>query len=152
MVKDEQSGKYAINAEFNQEGAASVSFLPTADELLATDEARVAAFNFQELSARADAALGTAEGTTASAAQTKFAETLKFRIDARVIKHLKHQKKMKLDELIDLVMVELQMQVHIHMNHDQLKERRDIILKRIDDLQERVYLKKDAEIVEYVPV
>lgn len=84
--------------------------------------------------------------------QLKFQETLKYRIDSRVIKHLKQKKHMKLDELVEQVLFDLQMQLNMPQNQEQVANNKEMILKRIDDLQERVYLKKDNEMVEYVPV
>jgi len=39
--------------------------------------------------------------------QKKFMETLKFRMDARIVKILKHKKKMKMQELTDQVVHDL---------------------------------------------
>ena len=94
----------------------------------------------------------TDAANSASNLQNKFMETLKYRIDARIVKNLKGRKAMKLSDLIELVIGDLQMQIQLPQNADQLEARRSEITKRIDDLVARVYLKKEGDLVEYVPV
>lgn len=79
-------------------------------------------------------------------------ETLKYRIDSRIIKNLKGKKAMKITDLVELVISDLQQQVHMPQNQEQLEIRKQEIVKRIDDLQSRVYIKKEGDEVEYIPV
>ena len=61
-------------------------------------------------------------------------ETLKYRIDSRIIKNLKGKKAMKITDLVELVISDLQQQVHMPQNQEQLEIRKQEIVKRIDDL------------------
>ena len=79
-------------------------------------------------------------------------ETLKYRIDSRIIKNLKGKKPMDISELVELVISDLQQQVHMPQNQEQLEVRKKEIIKRIDDLVSRVYIKKEGGVVEYIPV
>ena len=45
-------------------------------------------------------------------------ETLKYRIDSRIIKNLKGKKPMKISELVELVISDLQQQVHMPQNQE----------------------------------
>ena len=68
-------------------------------------------------------------------------ETLRFRIDSRVVKNLKLQKKMLITNLVETVIHDLQMQMNMAQNAEQLQARKDQILKRINDLADKVYIK-----------
>lgn len=59
---------------------------------------------------------------------------------------------MKLADLVEQVINDLQMQIQIPQNMEQLEVRRQEILKRVDDLAARVYIKKEEDLVEYIPV
>ena len=59
---------------------------------------------------------------------------------------------MKITDLVELVISDLQQQVHMPQNQEQLEIRKQEIVKRIDDLQSRVYIKKEGDEVEYIPV
>ena len=77
-------------------------------------------------------------------------ETLKFRIDSRIVKTLKLKKKLKLEELVEIVIHDLSLQVQMAQNQEQLEARKADIRKRVDDLANRVFIKKEGQIVEYI--
>ena len=104
--------------------------------------------NLGELTSQTENGINSAQDQ----AQLKFMETLKFRIDSRVVKILKHKKKLPLTELVEQVIHDLQMQLHLPQNEEQLAKRKDTILSRINDLESRFYIKQETDIVEYLPV
>ena len=77
-------------------------------------------------------------------------ETLKFRIDSRIVKTLKLKKKLKLEDLVEIVIHDLSLQVQMAQNQEQLEARKADIRKRVDDLANRVFIKKEGQIVEYI--
>ena len=79
-------------------------------------------------------------------------ETLKFRIDSRIIKHLKHKKTMKYEDLVDHVIHDLSLQIQIQQSDEQIKETKALIDKRTDDLASKEYIKRDGQTVSYLPV
>ena len=81
--------------------------LPDPLDLQNQDALALEALNLGEL---ASSATGQNDpSTNASNLQNKFMETLKYRIDARIVKNLKGQKGMKLSDLVDRVINDLQM-------------------------------------------
>ena len=79
-------------------------------------------------------------------------ENLKFRIDSRIIKHLKHKKTLKYDELVDHVIHDLSLQIQVQQNNEQIEEIKAMIDKRVTDLASKEYIKKDGSQVHYLPV
>lgn len=102
------SNKFMINENFNSSPKLKqIALLPDPLELQNQDAAALEALNLGEL---ASSGGGLAEAAnSASNLQNKFMETLKYRIDARIVKNLKGRKAMKLSDLIELVISDLQM-------------------------------------------
>lgn len=50
--------------------------------------------------------------------QQKFMETLKFRIDSRIIKNLKLKKSMKMAELTEQVLLDLSLQIKVKQSEE----------------------------------
>jgi hypothetical protein len=90
------SSKYFINENFNEEHLSYVSLMPSIRDLQLEDAKTLESLNLSSISG--DASI---EHSSTELLQQKFMETLKFRIDSRIIKNLKHKKTMKIAELID---------------------------------------------------
>lgn len=83
--------KYQVNPDFNKDQRSEfISFLPSVEDLKQQDSKKIESLNLSSISGDGDDS-----NTTDKHLQTKFMETLKFRIDSRIIKHLKHKKTMK---------------------------------------------------------
>lgn len=75
------------------------------------------------------------------ALQSKFLDNQRYRIDARVVKNLKKQKRMKVKDLIEVVIADLNLQMALDENQEQLEALRKQILKQIGDLAVKEMLK-----------
>lgn len=100
--------KFMINENFNSSPKLKqIALLPDPLELQNQDVVALEALNLGELASSGSGL--TEAANSASNLQNKFMETLKYRIDARIVKHLKGRKAMKLSDLIELVISDLQM-------------------------------------------
>lgn len=123
-----------------------ISFLPSEDDLKQQDLKKIESLDLSSISGAAD------DNSTNKHLQTKFMETLKFRIDSRIIKHLKHKKSMKYQDLVDHVIHDLSLQIQIQQNEEQIQETKTLIDKRVVDLSSKEYIKRDGNTVNYLPV
>jgi len=93
----QQDGKYMVNSGYQYQNGASIDLVPSKE-----DDFTVIAPLQQK---------PTHANQSAQILQNKFMETLKFRIDARIIKNLKGLANLPMTELVDKVLLDLQMQM-----------------------------------------
>jgi len=88
--------KYQVNEDFNSEKRKYISLLPSAGQLKEDDQKKLAKIGISEITSESQQA-----NDAGNQLQNKFMETLKYRIDSRIVKTLKMKKKMKMQELIE---------------------------------------------------
>jgi len=73
--------------------------------------------------------------------QKKFADNLKHRIDARIVKNLKRTKRMKIKDLVEQVIGDLNLQMVLDQNQEQLDNLKKQIDKQVHDLAVKEFVK-----------
>lgn len=114
MKIDGTSTKYQVNPDFNL-GADSpkepvISLLPSHADRLEEDSRKIESFGLSTLAG------GSEDTTGGQAMQSKFLDNQRYRIDARVVKNLKKQKRMKVKDLIEVVIADLNLQMALDEN------------------------------------
>ena len=126
-----------INEHFNKEEKrqyVDMSY-PTAE---ARQNSVLEKYKSLSLEGIVDEKKGPEEGTKN---QAIFVENLRHRIDARIVKNLKDNKKMAMREMLDKVMIDLGLHMTMPTAQEQVEELRQTIEKRAKDLHERQHIK-----------
>ena len=116
MHIDGSSTKYQVNPDFNSgvESAKEqvITLLPSHAERQEEDSKKIESLGLSTLAGGVE---DTAGGKTM---QNKFLDNQRYRIDARVVKNLKRQKRMKVKDLVEVVIEDL----NLHMSLDENQE------------------------------
>ena len=98
------SSKFKVNPKFNLEDKQShISFLPSSEVKIKRDHQELKEYGLDDM-------VGGFEETSALQKMQKyFMDTLRYRIDSKIMKRMKASKSMKKPQLIEIVMADLQL-------------------------------------------
>lgn len=136
-VEHIQPTKYMLNENFNKgEKRRHIDLsYPTAQARQTLELEKYKALGLESI---IDEQRGSEETTKN---QAIFVENLRHRIDARIVKNLKDNKKMSMREMLDKVMIDLGLHMTMPSAQEQVTELRERIEKRAKDLHERQHIK-----------